>query len=126
MILNIFPPENSLKNLVANSLLNSHCGLSVVSIKKSIKESYNVSATYQGINKILNILKEENIVHKQDDAWQIRKEWIGSVINVLSQYNDKESTPIYTKDMKSVSFPNIEKALDFIITNVENDRLRHS
>jgi hypothetical protein len=126
MNINIFPPENSLKNIIANVLLLSDKGLSVVEVKKSIKASYGVSATYQGINKILNHLKDENIVKKEDDKWLVRKEWIESVIDALSQYANKERTPLYTRSMASISFPNIEKAMDFIITNVENDRLRNN
>ena len=72
MLLNIFPPKKSLKNLIINTLINSN-GLTVTEVKKSIKNRYEVSATYQGINKILHFLKEEKIVNFKDKLWFINK-----------------------------------------------------
>ena len=64
MLTNIFPPRKSMKNLIINSLINNHPdkGISVEEIRKIIKNQYNQSVTYQGINKILQALKKENII----------------------------------------------------------------
>lgn len=128
MIVNIFPPENSLRNLIINTILfsNDNKGLSVVEIKKEIKNKHGNSATYQGINKILNFLLEEAIVQKKGNKWCVKREWLETVKNVFEQYNNKEGPQIYTKDMKSISFTTIGKAFEFMSFNIEADTLRNN
>lgn len=128
MIANIFPPETSLKNLIMNTLLFSddHNGLSVIEIKKDIKSKHGISATYQGINKILNSLNEEKIVQKKKDKWCIEIKWVENIKRIFEQYNNKEGPQIYTKDMKSISFTTIGKAFEFMSFNIEADTLRNN
>lgn len=124
--MNIFPPKKSLKNLVINVLLvSNNNGLSVIDIRKEIKNKEGVSITYQGINKILTTFREENIVTKENNNWKINKEWIDNTISVLNSYKNQEKTPVYNKELRKISFPTMSKALDFIITNIENDKLRN-
>ncbi|MBS3122207.1 hypothetical protein J4434_04970 [Candidatus Woesearchaeota archaeon] len=128
MIENIFPPETSLKNLVMNTLLFSdgHNGLSVIDIKKDIKNKHGVSATYQGINKILNSLNEERIVQKKKNKWCIEIKWVENIKKIFEQYKNKECPQIYTKEMKSISFTTIGKAFEFMSFNIEADTLRNN
>lgn len=139
MIITIFPPENSLRNLIINTILfsndsnnkgenksDNNIGLTVVEIKKEIKSRYGSSATYQGINKILNFLLEENIVQKNENKWFVKKEWLETIKNAFEQYTNKESPQIYTKEMKSISFTTIGKAFEFISFNIEADNLRNN
>lgn len=128
MMANIFPPETSLKNLIMNTLLFSddHNGLSVIEIKKDIKSKHGISATYQGINKILNSLNEEKIVQKKKDKWCIEIKWVENIKRIFEQYNNKEGPQIYTKDMKSISFTTIGKAFEFMSFNIEADTLRNN
>lgn len=101
-------------------------GLSVSEIKKDIKNKHSVSATYQGINKILNSLLEEDIVKKKKDKWTIKKEWVENIKRVCENYNNKDEIPSYNPEMKSISFTTIGKAFEFITTNIESGALRNS
>ena len=127
MIVNIFPPKNSLKNLIINSIIfsSNNNGLTVVEIRKEIKNRYNFSVTYQGINKVLNLLLDENVVKKTKNGWTIKKEWVENIKNACEQYNNKDGIPIYSKEMKSISFSTIGKAFEFIIYNIENESLKN-
>jgi len=74
MLTNLFPPKSSLKNLIINTLIVNG-EISTIGIKKYIKQRYCLSATYQGINKILNQLLEEQIVYKMKRGWNLNPQW---------------------------------------------------
>lgn len=123
MITNIFPPEKSLKNLIINILLTSDQA-DIKQIKKQLKKTYSTNATYQGIHKILNTLKQEKVLNLENHQWQVDQNWIDSTIDFLKRYKQKE-IPIYTSEMRSVSLRNMGDALQFLFTSLEEDQLRN-
>jgi len=114
MLANIFPPQNSLRNHIANALMLGPG--SINDIKKTIKKNWAKSATYQGINKILKSLEEENVVTIQDHMWTIDKDWLKTTKNTLALY---AQAPIYTRDMKNINFSTFYKAFQFFINNID-------
>jgi hypothetical protein len=122
MLINVFPPKKSLKNLIINVLLlHPNEGVDVVGIKRQLRSGY----TYQGINKILMTLKKEDIVKKTRKKWKLNPEWLQQINDTVINYQNKEITS-YTSDMKSVSFQNIEKALNFLLTNLSSEALKNN
>ncbi|MFC1690667.1 hypothetical protein ACFL0W_00675 [Nanoarchaeota archaeon] len=127
MLVNLFPPKGSLKNIIINILLFSSetpNKLSVENIRKQIKKHHNHSFTYQGINKILHALKEEKIIIRNEQLWSINEEWSKTIGTTLSKYDNREKIPIYNSDMRSISFSTIGEAFEFMIENIKNDTLR--
>ncbi len=123
----MFPPEKSLKNLILNILLSfpDQEHITVEKIRKQLKTNYSVSPSYQGINKILHFLKEQNITTRTNSYWRINQKWTNTITNTLEQFNNKEEVPVYTKELKSISFNTIGKAFDFIISNIESGALKN-
>ncbi len=117
------PPEKSQKNLIVNLLLQNRA-MDVNSLRKHIKRNYGISATYQGINKTLKLLMDDKIVLKTNKGWILNDSWMSSTINSFKTYLSNE-IPVYTKDMKSVTFGTINKALNFILKNVETGALKN-
>ncbi len=78
MLINFLPPKDSLKNLIVNILYKDSEGKEIKNIKKELK-LYSRTATYQGINKILNSLKEEEVVIKINSTWNLNKIWINNM-----------------------------------------------
>lgn len=123
-LVNIFPPKNSLKNMIINTVIGSSSGLAVKEIKNLIKGQFGKSVTYQGVNKILISLKDEGVLEKEENLWRVNKDWIYSVTDAFSNYS-KDEIPIYNSKMKSVSFNTINKALNFILMNMESGALKN-
>jgi len=127
MLANIFPPKESLKNIVMNILISCKDEeLSVEEIRSKIKKNYNKSFTYQGINKILIHFKEEDIVERKDKAWRVKKEWCKGICSVLDSYSQKGQAPVYTPEMRTVTFKCVGEAFDFILKNIESGALKNN
>jgi len=119
MLTTIFPPKKSLKNIIMNILLESdNCDIRTI---RQAAKKHGISATYQGVHKILNQLFDEGVVKKDDHTWKINDSWIKSVSAVFSNYG---KIPLYTPEMKSITLGTLSKSFKFILSNIDNDRLR--
>jgi len=118
MLTNIFPPKNSLKNIIFNILLNEK-DLTVEKIKKILKNNYQKSVTYQGINKILNFLKYENVIIKSKKIWEVNQEWLNNIISTLSLFNEELKQNNFNKKITSITFQNTGKAWEFFIKKIK-------
>ena len=116
-MINLFPPKSSLKNLIINSLVQGQGNIK--EIKKSIKRDHDVSVTYQGIHKILNFLKQEDIVGLENHVWTLNNDWVNHILDGL---NDHNRSPLFNPELKSISFSTMGKALKFISENIERIR----
>ena len=124
MITIFIPPKDSLKNLIINLLLKNG-KLSVNELKKNIKEVFNISTTYQGVNKAIKQLEEAEIIEVFEKKYVVNAVWIDQVINTLKEY-PKNNVTIYTKDIKELEFRSISEALTFILNNIESGALLNS
>ena len=125
MLINIFPPIRSLKNLIINVLLIKN-KVNIKEIKFEIKNKYGVNVSYQGIHKILYFFKEEKIVEKEDHIWKINDSWLKTIKETFDNIDNEEKILEYNPEMKSISFSTIGKAFQFMVSNIESGSLKNN
>ncbi len=120
MFVTLFPPKQSLKNLILNILLQHSESLTVNEIKKRIKTQYGKTISYQGIYKILLLFEKEAIVAIENKKWILEKQWLLSIKNTIQKYETSTNISSYKEGVKSVTMQTIGEAFNFFIDYLQS------
>ncbi|MBT4541107.1 hypothetical protein HOC35_06340 [Candidatus Woesearchaeota archaeon] len=89
--------SKNVKDLVFTILSNEQ-PLSIIELTNKIRKNYNVSITYQGVRKAVDLLHKQNVLIKTKKRYSIDKKW---VLN-LKSYFDRLLTTYDTKTRASI------------------------